>query len=424
MSTRRLRPAVVSGRVRAPPSKSYTHRAVVAGFLSGRVHRIANPLDSDDTRATLRLVAALGAEVHRRPGRWTICPRDRAGRSGRTVDCGESGTTLRFGVALASLDSAATCFTGRGRLPLRPVGPLLRALRMLGGTAVPSSTARSLPLRVTGPIHGGRVSVDASESSQFASALLLALPTLTDRSRIVLRGRVVSAPYLDATRAVLRAHRVRVRVRSNGFEVPGAQAFAARQFVVPGDASSAAYLWAGAAVTGGAVQVDDLDGTWPQADLRILDLLRQTGCDVRVRRSSVRVAGRSQLGFSMNFTASPDLYPLAGAIAATIPRTSRLSGAPHLASKESDRRTETVRLVRALGASVRETSGGLTIHGVSRPQRVRLPDLADHRLTMSAAVAALAADGPSTIGPADSVAKSFPGFWEALGSLGAEVAAR
>ncbi len=424
MTAAKVFPGAVHGRVAAPPSKSYTHRAVIAAFLAGRTCEVRSPLDSDDTRATTELVRALGATVRRRRRAWIVSPSGRRRAGPRVVDCGESGTTLRFGVALASLQATPTVFHGRGRLPDRPVGPLVGAIRTLGGRADSSSPTRTLPLRISGPIHGGRVTVDASESSQFASALLLALPTVEPSSRVELRHRIVSAPYLLATRAVLAAYGVRSTFRGRTIRFRGGQTYRPRAFDVPGDASSAAYLWAAAAVSGGAVTVDHLDLTWPQADLRILDLLRQTGCDVEIGRSSVRVRGPTRRGFSFDFTASPDLYPLAGAIAATVPGVSRLRGAPHLAAKESDRRAETVRLARALGASVTTAPGGVTIHGVRRPRRLELSGLTDHRLTMSAAIGALAGEGPSTLRPAGSVAKSFPEFWQALGSLGAGVTVR
>ena len=123
----------------------------------------------------------------------------------------------------------------------------------------------------------------------------------------------------------------------------------------------------------------------------------------------------------VDLTDAPDLYPLAGVLAAVTPGRSRLRGAPHVVHKESDRRAETGRLARAFGARVETDAMGLSIEGTSTPSRVTLPDLADHRLLMSAAVGALAADGPSQLGPAEAVGKSFPGFWDALRELGAEV---
>jgi len=190
---------------------------------------------------------------------------------------------------------------------------------------------------------------------------------------------------------------------------------------VPGDASSAAYLWAAGALAGGPVRVTGVPDRWPQADLAVLELLRAAGASVRRSGDAVEVAGPTRDGFEVDLTDAPDLFPLVGVIAAATPGRSQLSGAPHLAFKETDRRTATIQLVRAMGATARPTPAGLTIAGRPAPRPIRYSGWADHRLVMSAAVAALCADGPSQIGRAEAVAKSFPGFWTALEHIGAEV---
>ena len=415
MTVIEIRPTTVVGRLLAPPSKSYTHRAVVAGHLARRRYRIDRPLEADDTRATLRAVGRLGTPVERTRERWTIRPAT-YGRSARsvTVDCGESGTTLRFLAALAALQDRSVTLRGAPRLAGRPMSKLLASLEALGAQI--RRPGDRLPIVVRGPIHAARVRLDASESSQFASALLLVLPTLEGDSELVLEGRPVSRPYLEATVAVLTHHRVRVRRRGRGFSIPGGQRYASSRFAVPGDASSAAYLWAAAAVTSGEVEVRGVPpGTvWPQADLEILSILQQQGAEVWVRGDRIRVRGGTLRAFSVDLTDAPDLYPLAGTIAAVTPGRSVLRGAVHVASKESDRRVGTIRLARALGARVRASPDRLLVEGTREPRALALRDLADHRMMMSAAVGALAARGRSTLGPREAVNKSFPGFWEAL----------
>jgi 3-phosphoshikimate 1-carboxyvinyltransferase len=423
VSARTVYPGRLRGRVRAPPSKSYTHRALVAGFLSRRRFHVRSPLDSEDTRATARALRALGSHVERSRARWTVSP----GRTSRrstppAIDCGESGTTLRFGTALAALSNDPVQFRGRGRLGHRPMRPLVDALTELGADVRPVSG--SLPFTVRGPIRGGRVRLDASESSQFASALLLVLPTLSQDSRIDLEGPIVSEPYLEATLAVLRRLGVEVRRTRRSFVIRGGQGIGGGWFDVPGDASSAAYLWAAGAIGGGVVSVTGVSRSWPQADLAILDLLRISGATVRETNGSVAVGPGTPRPFSVDLTPCPDLYPLVGVLAASIPGTSHLRGAAHVIHKESNRRTETARLVRAFGARVRSGPSGLTIEGRDRLRPVHLPHLTDHRLVMSAAVGALAATGPSRVGEAAAVRKSFPGFWSTLRELHGRVGAR
>ncbi len=417
MSSARIRPGPVYGRVRAPPSKSYTHRALVVGHLTHRPFRVVRPLDSDDTRATACALHQLGTSIRRERDVWHLSPSfRRSAQDPVRIQCHESGTTLRFVSALACLENRTAVIAGEGRLSVRPIDQLLCALRTLGATCR-HVRGRGLPIEVRGPLHGGKVSLDASESSQFASALLLALPTLEESSVLELTGKIVSRPYLDATVAVLAHHGIRISRQGRCFRVPGHQRFRGAQFVVPGDASSAAYLWAAAAVSGGRVRVDGVGEKWPQADLAALELLDSAGATVNRWSGGAEVGFGRPTPFRVDLTNAPDLYSLAGVLAATTPGESRIVGGSQVVFKESNRKTATARLARRLGAQVQETSEGLRICGTSRPKALHLPHLSDHRLVMSAAVGALAASGPSTVGERQAVRKSYPGFWSTLRDL-------
>jgi len=417
LTTAIVRPFRADGTIRAPPSKSYTHRALVVAHLSGRRCVVQYPLDADDTRTTAHALEKLGSRVVRRKDLWVVTPSPSHPARARTIDCAESGTTLRFVAALAARERAPMRFTGRGRLPARPMEDLLSALVTLGATVQRPPGRRTLPITVRGPIHSGAVRLDASKSSQFASALLLTLPSLPGASSLRLRGKIVSEPYLEATLAVLRRCGVRITRAGRDFRVVGPQKYRARRLVVPGDASSAAYLWAAAAITGGRVAIQGISSGWPQADLAVLGLLRAAGARVRAGPQEITVQGAKLRGFRVDLTSSPDLYPLAGAIAAAIPAESYLYGAVHVVLKESDRRAGTAHLAAAMGARVRSKDGGLRIRGRARPLALHLERLTDHRMVMSAAVGALAADAPSRIGDARAVRKSFPTFWTTLREL-------
>lgn len=416
MTSVRIAPGRAAGTVLAPPSKSYTHRALVAAHLSGRTYRIVDPLDSEDTRATARAISALGTPVRRRKNIWTVTPQESEPAEALiTIDCGESGTTWRFATALAARLGTRVALGGRGRLPARPMAELLSALRTLGADCR-QDPARGV-VTIRGPIHSGSVALDASRSSQFASALLFVLPTLDDGSVLRLTGPIVSGPYIEATVALLARHRVRVTREGRKFQVPGGQTYRGSRFRPTGDASSAAYLWTAAALTGGEVKVEGVDPDWPQADRAILPLLEQTGAGVIRARRSATVRGRALHPFRVDLSGAPDLYPLAGVLAASIPGRSEIRGAAHVELKESDRRAATADLARAFGARVSVFSDRMVIEGTSEPRAVHRTDLADHRLVMSAAVGALSAGTASTLGNARAVEKSFPGFWTALGEL-------
>jgi 3-phosphoshikimate 1-carboxyvinyltransferase len=419
VTSRTIAPGRLVGRVFAPASKSYTHRALVAGHLTGRRYVVRGPLDAADTRATARALKSLGSRVRFERHRWTVEPAPARSHPG-PIDCGESGTTLRFAAALAALSPRRVELRGAGRLAERPMDELLQVLTALGGRFRRTDAPHGLPLVVQGPIRPGNVLLDASRSSQFASALIFALPTLPGPSEIRLKGPIVSEPYIDASLAVLRLHRVRAVRRGRRFTTPGRQRFHGRGMSVPGDASSAAYFWAAAAITGGRIRVTGVPRKWPQADLKVLELLRAAGARVRPSASGATVAAGAPRPFRIDLTSAPDLYPLAAVIAATIPGASRLEGAPHVVLKESDRRAGAERLVHAMGGSSQRVDGGLSIWGTEHPRSFRLEGITDHRVVMSAAVGALVGSGASTVGEANAVAKSFPRFWDVLESVRAE----
>ncbi len=415
---RRIQPGVTSGTVRAPPSKSYTHRALVSAFLGGHTVRVHRPLDSDDTRATAEGLRRLGAKVDCTSARWTVRRATHLPTRPVTIDCRESGTTLRLLTAVAALQERPVRFTGRGRLPERPMDSLITPLVSLGASVRVERSGRSLPFTIRGPIRSGTVSIAAKDSSQPVSALLLVCAALTGTSRLRCKGPVVSRPYIDATVAWVRSRGTRVTERGTTWVVQGPGEHAGNDVTVPGDASSAAYLWAAAVVSGGSVEVTGIGAKWPQADLRILDILRGMGANVRRHGASLRVGGRLRIGTNVDLTDAPDLYPLVGVLAAVTPgQRSILRGAPQLEHKESNRLLETLRLVRATGAQARRKGSSLQIEGAARARPLSIPDLTDHRLVMSSAVAALAAGAPSRIGDARAVRKSFPGFWSTLARM-------
>lgn len=425
MTSYRVTPATVEGRLAAPPSKSYTHRALIVGHLAGRRFDVHHPLYADDTLATRRALPKLGTETSGGPSVWQLTPGGSATRPRRTrrISCGESGTTLRFLSAVAARTSFPVRFEGAPGLASRPMAGLVAALRS-AGCRVRTPRVRSLPMTVEGPLRAGSIRVDGSVSSQYVSALLMVLPTLPRDSRLTVTGAPVSRPYIDATLAMLQAHGVTVVRRGRSWSIPGGQRYRGRAFDVPGDASSGAYLWAAAAITGGRVSVRGVPGRWPQADRAVLGALAHAGATVRDRGGEVTVQGPVTGPIDEDLTESPDLYPLLGAIAAVSPFQSRLRGAEHVVYKESDRQAATVDLIRRIGGSARRVSGGLSIDGTSRPRAIAGLTSTDHRVVMSAAVAALAAHDASTIDHAGAVGKSYPRFWADLRRLGVPVEAR
>jgi 3-phosphoshikimate 1-carboxyvinyltransferase len=408
-------PGMASGTIDAPPSKSYTHRALLAGHLTRRTYQVVRPLDAEDTRATAQGLEAFGTHVERDPMRWTLRPARSVRRP--LVRCGASGTTLRLLAGLSALSRSPTKFSGTRRLGQRPMDALLSSLAERGVT-VRHPERSSLPLTLTGPATAGGFRVGGGESSQFISSLLFVLPRLAGNSTLQVTGVMVSAPYVAATLAVMRAHGVQVSGRSGRWRIAGGQEYRLDGFEVPGDASSAAYLWAAAAVSGGSVSVRGIPAQWPQADSTILRILQNAGARVRVAPNVVTVSGHLTTPIDVDLTPCPDLYPLVGALGALIPGVSLLRGAPQIVGKESDRRAATIDLVRRLNGRARLRPAGLEITGTRRPTPVRGARWDDHRLVMSAAVASLGAARPARLGHRAAVRKSYPGFWRDLKRLG------
>jgi len=416
----------VSGTARAPPSKSYTHRALLAaGYAGGALVR--NPLVSADTKATARAVDQFGGDAERVQADWEITgfggapdvPAD-------VIDCANSGTTMRLVSGAAALADGATVLTGDRSLRSRPHGPLLDAIAELGGAARSTRGNGQAPLVVDGPIEGGRVEMPGDVSSQFVTSLLMA-GALTDAGvEIELTTELKSAPYVDITLDVLDAFGVEAEERRNGYRVAGGQTYEPTdgEYAVPGDFSSASYLLAAGALAGGDEVV--VEGAHPseQGDAAIVDVLREMGADIEWDRSAGRIAvGRSDLdGVTVGVADTPDLLPTIAVLGAAADGTTTITDAEHVRYKETDRVSAMAEELSKLGVAVEERQDELLVHGGNSDlSGARVDGRGDHRIVMALAVAALAADGETTIAGGEHVDVSFPDFFDALADLGAGV---
>jgi 3-phosphoshikimate 1-carboxyvinyltransferase len=431
-------PSRLEGTARAPPSKSYTHRAILAaGYGEGATVR--NPLDSADTRATARAVEAFGGAVT-----WTDGDAAVAGFAADpatpadVIDCGNSGTTLRLTTATAALVDGLTVLTGDDSLRSRPQGPLLDALAHLGARADSTRANGQAPLVVGGGVDGRSVSMPGDVSSQYVTALLMAGAVIERGVEVELTTELKSAPYVDITLEVLEAFGVEASVVSgddtavrsagaDGFRVAGGQAYAADggEYHVPGDFSSMSYLLAAAALAA----EDDLvvEEAYPsaQGDAAIVDILERMGAAIEWDRAAgrIRVASSSLSGVEVGVADTPDLLPTIAVLGAAAEGTTRITDCEHVRLKETDRVAAMATELGRMGVDVEESEGELVVHdGGLEGATVAGHD--DHRIVMALAVAAIAADGETTIAGAEHVDVSFPGFFEVLSGLGAAVAER
>jgi 3-phosphoshikimate 1-carboxyvinyltransferase len=411
----------LDARLEAPPSKSATHRALVLAALAEGPSEILGPLDADDTRRTFEGLSALGIGVEEAAGRWIV--RGLGGRipGGGTLWLGESGTSFRFLLAVASLGERPSRLDGAPRLRQRPIAPLARALSRLGARIERLGLDASLPLAAGGrSFGGGTVRLEAGTSSQFASALLLIGPSLRGGVELALEGRAVSLPYAELTVSSLRAFGVPVERLGDGrWRVPQF-AYPGRNIRVEGDPSSASYFLAAAALHGGRVRIEGWPSSSPHPDTRFPRILERWGCEVVEGPSWLELRGTGRVPpFELDLSDAPDLVPTVAVLALFSSGPSAIVGVPHLRQKESDRLEALARGLRALGREAVATQEELRVGPPpAGPLRgARIETRSDHRIAMAFAIAGTKI-GNVVIDDADCVAKSNPAFWDQLACLG------
>ena len=421
MTHRRIQKAHVPVDIEltAVPSKSDTHRALVAAALASGRTEVVRPLDAIDTRKTRDGLAALGFAIG--PVGLNCSVEGRAGRvpGGGTIDCGPSGTTCRLLTAVAALGEAPTRIDGAPRLRERPLQPLVAALARLGASISGDPRTGGLPVTAGGraPVETS-VSIPGYPSSQFASALLLIGPCLPEGLHLDLARPLVSRPYLDLTVRTMRAFGADVRVRGDGlaYDVT-ARPYRATRYAIEGDWSAASYWLSLPAVVGGRVRVRGLRGESAQPDARFTTLLAEAGLSVRHDEDEVEIEGGPGVQpFDFDATHCPDLVPTLAVVALASDGSCRIRGLSHLRYKESDRLDLIAHNLRNLGAAVRVDGDVLAIDGGSRLEETVIETRSDHRIAMAFAVLGLRS-GNVLIDDATCVAKSNPSFWSDLARI-------
>lgn len=409
----------LEGKVEAPPSKSYTHRATVLASLADGVSEILKPLESRDTMATFKGCMALGVKAVRGEGKWVIEGREELRTPDDVINVDNSGTTIRLLTAVSALAPGFTVLTGDDSIRRRPMKPLLEALSQLGVECWSTKGDGTPPIVVKGGgIRGGETHIRGDVSSQFVSALLVVSPVAEADTSIFLTSELKSRPYVDITIEVMEAFGVRVERKDRSFHTRRGRYRPAR-FLVPGDFSSASFLLAAAAITDSDVTVTNLDFNSPQGDKKIIDVLRQMGCRVDVGDRWVRIRGGGGLvGVEVDCGDTPDLLPVVSVLGAFAEGETRIFNAEHVRFKESDRISVMAKELSKMGVNVEERKDGLVVKG-GRVRGGAVDAHGDHRVFMALTVAGLAAEGETIISGEESVDVSYPSFLEDLAKLGA-----
>ncbi|OGX31753.1 MAG: 3-phosphoshikimate 1-carboxyvinyltransferase [Omnitrophica WOR_2 bacterium RIFCSPLOWO2_12_FULL_46_30] len=416
------RASLLKGRLKAPPSKSYTIRALICAGLDAKV-KIVNPLIAEDTRAAMRALEHLGARI--KPGKNFLLVTGFAGfpsAKGGRLNTGESGTLLRLLLPVIALGKGKFVVNGRGTLLKRTNKPIAQALLSLGVEIKGSDSDFRLPLTIDakGKIPGGRVKVSGSLSSQTISSLLNIAPLAESDTKIIAEGEVVSRPYIDITIDVLRQAGIGILRQGYGkfFVKSGQRINFKKDVVIPGDYSSAAFLIAASCLVKSDVTITDLLKD-SQGDRQIIHILNAMGAKIKHINNEVSIKGPFELkGIDVNCRDTPDLVPILAVVACFARGKTRIFNIGHLAHKESNRILAPAGELKKLGAKITAGTDNLVIEGSAlKPGEVC--GCNDHRIAMSLAVAGLAAGGVDIRG-AECISKSYPNFIPDMKFLGAK----
>ena len=404
------------GAVTPPPSKSQAHRLLICAALGTEPCSIVCSSVNDDIMATMRCLNALGATITYSSGVFDVQPVKVV--KGGTLDCGESGSTLRFLMSVAAVLGAEAIFTGAGKLPQRPMGALTDVLAA-HGMEFEHHSADELPVACSGTLQGGRFTLPGNVSSQYLTGLLFALPLAAEDSEIEVTGGLTSASYIDMTIDALRIAGISVERRGDIFKIKGNQQYRMpSRVVVEGDWSSAAF-WVVAGVIGKSpVTVCGMNNESLQGDRAIVDHLRGMGAFIEVGDDSVVAMPSHLFGAELDCMDTPDLVPVLSVAAAVAQGTTTFTNVGRLRFKESDRLAAMKSVLASFGITSAIGEDTFTVYG-SEPVAVAPVDsFGDHRIAMSAAVMSTVAQGVTTIKGTNCVAKSYPSFFDDFAALG------
>ena len=406
----------LKGEVTPPPSKSQAHRLLICAALAVEPCSIVCNSVNDDIMATMRCLNALGADITYTSGVFDVKPISIV--KGGTLDCGESGSTLRFLMSVAAVLGADATFTGAGKLPQRPMGALTDVLAAHGMGFVRHS-ADELPVTCNGTLCGGEFSLPGNISSQYLTGLLFALPLASEDSVLEVTGGLTSASYIDMTIDALRIAGISVERRGNMFRIKGGQQYHMPvRVVVEGDWSSAAF-WVVAGVIGKhPLTICGMNNESLQGDSAIIDHLRGMGAFISIEDDKVIAMPSHLFGTELDCMDTPDLVPILSVAAAVAQGTTVFTNVGRLRFKESDRLAAMKSVLSAFGIDSTVGEDTFTVYGGEPVAKATVDSFGDHRIAMSAAVLSSVAGGVTVIEGSGCVAKSYPSFFEDFAMLG------
>lgn len=407
-------PSVLSGRIEAISSKSDAHRLLICAALSQNETKIHCNVMSKDIAATIRCLKAMGTDISVKGDLITVSPRPFKKNVG--INCGESGSTLRFLMPLVSALGMDATISGEGRLPQRPISPLKEEMEKKGVTF---HTDNKFPLHLTGTLQSGDYEIAGNISSQFITGLLIALPLLSGDSKIKIIPPFESKSYIDITLSVLRKFGIEIEEQENLYIIKGNQKYISpKEITVDGDWSNSSFFLCAGALSEKGVTVTDLDVNSPQGDKKILDVLENMGTEIIVSGNEITVKKNQLNGITIDASDIPDLVPIISVVATACKGETRIVNAQRLRIKESDRIKSVVEMINSVGGSATETDDGIVIRGGKTLVGSVVNGYNDHRIVMSASILSGICNTDVTITDSNAVEKSYPDFWGCFNKMG------
>ena len=405
----------IKGEIPSIASKSYAHRALIAAALSDGKSKIRFKESSDDIDYTISSLKSLGVKILQKDYGVEVYPMETK-EDIPFLDFGESGTSFRLILPIATSIYDKCKFTGREALAKRPISHLIKAMERNG---VKFSSDR-LPFETKGKLKSGEFLVPGDISSQYISGLLFASPLLEGNSEIILNSKLESKAYVDITIDVLKDFGIHIENMENGYRVEK-QKYKSIDYKVEGDWSNAGFFLVAGSL-GKEVTITGLNMNSVQGDMKILDVLRELGAKVEIKGDSVTVKRNKLNPINVDLTEIPDSLPILAIAAAGVEGgVSRFYNGKRLRYKESDRLRSVATMIEDLGGRVEEKDEEILVYGCGKLKGGKTSSFGDHRLVMAASIASIISEDNVIIEDHRAVTKSYPEFFRDFKRLGGEI---
>ena len=410
-----VKPGMRFGSVTIPSSKSYAHRLLICAALAQTESTVICDGISKDIDATIKCLNALGAEItFKSKNEISVTPIRKIQDGTCDLFCGESGSTLRFLLPVVGALGAEAVFHMEGKLSERPLDALIETLTKNGMSIHQDGTL----LYCSGKLKSGEYRIPGNISSQYISGLLFALPLLESRSTLEVFGNIESSDYIVMTEEAIAATNIYFENSGYNYSIPGSQKYLVKgNSTVERDWSNAAFYMCMGAFSKKGITLKDMNLSSRQGDKEILNIVKNFGAKVEIEGNDIIIKKKALHGLTIDASSIPDLIPTICSLASGAEGTTRIINAERLRLKESDRIKTTYNMLKALGADITETDDGLVINGKESLEGGIIDSANDHRIAMSAAVAASICKNEVIVCGAECVAKSYPDFWNHLEKL-------